>query len=307
MIAGRLFRPSCAITIGAVAVQDLNIPLGPRGPRMAFKVTKTLTQEPDSAEFSIYNLDEALETSAVAFWHELGKLPVTLSAGYEGAVSYIFRGDLRDLTPGEQVGADFMLRGLADDGGDAFSELTVSMSSAGVTAEVMIQIALAKLNAGDPVQGILPYPVAPHQSVAQAIAQVVPSARAAVFDHVHIGKVTDLLNEAARILSVRWWIADGLLYLAKRKQPVDGLVVVVPSPAWLSKPRPAGNGLTQFDAVYDPLLIPGRIVQIVEGPSKYALGVGVQTLRCEAVTITGDTRGSDPWRASMFLRRPGPL
>jgi hypothetical protein len=292
------------MSVGAIVFTDLNLPPpAPRGPRMSFRVKRTLTNEPDEAEFLIYNLDERLETAAVSVFHELGKLPVTIQAGYESRVSMLFKGDLRDLKPGERSGADFYMQGVADDGGDAFSDLTVSLSSAGVSAEVMIQSAIAAFNKGDPTRGILPYPLVAHSSVETAIEQVQPGARTQTFNHVHIGKVSELLDEAARILGVRWWIADGFLYMAKRGSVIDPLAVVLPDHTWLSRPKPAGNGLTRMSAFFDPMLIPGRIVQVVAGPSKYALGVGAQTFRCEEVEVTGDTRGSEPWRANMLLRR----
>ncbi len=300
----RLFRPSCVLTMGAVVFSDLNIPLGPRGPRIAFRVKRTLNATPDEASFEVYNLDPKLEKAAASVFGELGTLPVTISAGYEGSVSRIFAGDLRSpLVVDEPRGADFVLAGRADDAGDAISELTINTSTAGVTVEVMIQTALAAINAGDPTRGILPYPLAKHQSVDATVALLNPQARSVVFSAVYAGKVRDLLNEAARLCEARWWVADGLLYMAKAKLPVDGLAVAIPEQNWLSRPGDAGGGLVSFSAFFDPMIVPGRIVQVIQGVSPYSLGVGVQAFRCEEVEVIGDTRGAEPWRANMLLRR----
>jgi hypothetical protein len=301
-VVAPLYRPSVVITIGAQVIRDINLPPpAPRGPRMAFRVRRTMTSEPDECEGSVWNLDPIREKTMSTLFHNTGTTPVTVAAGYGAFTSQIFQGDLRMLKPHLRNGPDYTLTFAADDAGDALSSLTLSHFTAGWTVTDMINFAILALATGDPLSGILPYPLAPHKSVEIAKNAVVPSARVRLFAGAHIGKVSDLLDEAARLLNVRWWVANHLLYMAARKLPPDELAVVLPRKTWLSEPQEDAEGVMRVDTLYDPKLVPGRVVTLVGR----LLPLAPELFRCDAVELTGDTRGASPWRASLVLRRAG--
>lgn len=298
-IAQRYYRPSAIVTIGAQIARDINLPPpAPRGPRIGFRLRRSMTSEPDRCEIAVWNLDPFRETSMVTAFHELGTVPVTLAAGYGAFTSTLFRGDARTMRPHERNGADYALVVTADDGGDAISDLTVSYSTAGWSVQNMIDVAIARLAQGDPLNSIAPYALAPHPSVATAMGQVSPGALTRVYTGVHAGKVRDLLDEAARIVGCRWWIADGLLYFAKRRLPLPDDAVAIDRRTFLSEPQPDADGLMHAEALFDPNIIPGRTVLLV---GRVLPGVP-EPFRCEHVEIAGDTRGASPWRSTMTLR-----
>lgn len=302
-IVTRYYRPSAIATIGTQVVQDINLPPpAPRGPRIAFKLRRTMTSEPDKCEIAVYNLAPERELAISSMFHVpfVPTTPITLAAGYGAFTSTLFRGDARTMRTHERSGADYALVVTADDGGDAISDLTVAYSTAGWTVEIIIQVALARLAAGDPIANIAPYPVEPDASVQVAINAIQPGARTRVYTGVHAGKVRDLLDEAARILQCRWWIADNVLYMAKRQLPLATVTDAIgfDRRTWLSEPQPDADGIVRADVMFDPNALPGRTVALI---GRVAPGVP-EPYRVEQVEITGDTRGASPWRSALVLR-----
>lgn len=305
-VVQRYWRPSAIVTIGAQIARDINLPPpAPRGPRIAFSVRRTMTSEPDSAQISVFNLAPLRETGMSQLFHEPNAFstPVTLAAGYGAFTSTLFRGECRTMLPHVRQGPDYALVVTADDGGDALSDLTASYSTAGWTARNMIDVALLAFNTGDVTRGIAPYPLLEHPSVAAAIAAG-PVSQTRFYTGVHAGKVRDLLDEACRILRCRWWVADGLLYMAARKLPVDTttLAVVLPRKIWLDEAQLDGEGVIRLTTLFDPKLVPGRVA-ILEGRVLPGLQ---EACRVEAVEVAGDTRAPSPWRSALTLRRISP-
>lgn len=307
MTFGRYFRPSATITIGSIGIpgitiSDINLPPpAPRGPRMAFRVKRTIAAEPDECDVSITNLSPEREKSITSVFNELGRASLSVFAGYESSISRLFEGDIRSMRAHQRQGPDYSWVASADDGGDALSDLTISYFTAGWTAANMIDLAVAALAAGDPIQGIAPYPLAKDASVARTIAAAGPDASGTLFSGAHVGKVADLLNEAARLCKARWWIADGLLYMTQRRLPTDNLAVLLRSQVWQGEPNDDGSGLVRLPVFFDPRIVPGRQVQLVdERPTpRFAAPLFYRT---EAVEHTGDTR-SGPWVSDLTLRR----
>lgn len=298
----RLYKPSAIVTVDTQVVTDLNLPPpAPRGPRISFRLRRTMVgAEPDTCDVSIWNLAVERELNMSLKFHTIGKAFVLLQAGYGAVVSSLFRGNVRRMLPHVRQGPDYATIIAADDAGDAISDLTVSYTTAGWTAVDMIAVAVARISAGDPLQQIDPYPLAQHPSVSACIAAVgLPAAR--LYTGVHAGKVTQLLDEAARILRCRWWIANNLLYMAQRGLPTHApaLAVVLPRKTWLGEPTPMEKGLVRVPVLFDPLLEPGRFVQLI---GRTAPGVP-EMFRCDAVDTSGDTRVASPWRCDLVLRR----
>jgi hypothetical protein len=272
-----------------------------RGLRVAFSVSRTMTASPDSATVEISGLGPDSRGLLRRAWGELGFTELEISAGWGGELVRVFSGDVRDMViPGVGSRADMPVVASADDAGDALAEALVSGSSLGMTAENMITIALAAIERHAlETHPTRPQLVAKHPSVDAAIASSV--AQAQLFRTVSIGKASDLLDEAARILGVRWWLREGLLYMAARGAPTDGVAVSLPRTHWLDEPTEDRDGLLRVTTLFSPLLVPGRQVSIVGRASAWS----VEAYRCEAVEHTGDTEDDAPWASGLVARRVG--
>jgi hypothetical protein len=299
----RIFKPAVNVTLAGQPIVSLGLP-GPPSPRVAFRVTRTMTSTPDSASIAIYGLDLPRRLAMQTIWSELGRAELLILSGYSGITIKMFLGDVRSLSS-TLDGADWITTATADDGGDAIADAAIPAqftSSAGVDASTMVTIALACINS--PAAYVPPaapplIPIVPHPSVAAAIATMNPAALTLFYTAVRIGKARDLLDEAARIIGARWWIRDSQLFMAKRKLPVDGLAIVLPRTHWLSEPAEDAGGVVKVATFLDPNLAPGRQVSLV---GRVAPGVP-EPFRIESGEYELDTESGAPARADLVLRR----
>lgn len=287
----RYFKPACVVTIAALVLTNID----GEGLRVAFTVDRTMTREPDTARVVVYNLGEAERQAAGRLFAETGRTKVTLAAGYDGVTIPLFAGDVRKLRTDRRAGPDRMTEIQADDSGDAISDVIFAevpgagagakITTTGMTAQNMIDAALAAFATyGEPIVA--------HPSVAAAIAAVAPAATQ-TFAVVHVGKATELIDQAARVLDVRWWIADGQLFMARRGLPTDPqLSIVLDADRLLAEPDSDGSGLWRITSLFDPNILPGRQIVVNGIP-----------MRVEATQHGGDTRASGaPWSVACTAR-----
>lgn len=295
----RLYRPACTVSIAGQSVVALGVP-PTVAPRVAFRVRRTLASTPDTAHVSVYGLEETRRAALGAVWHELGRAKVLLASGYDGVVGSLFAGDARELHPTVTIGPELATMVIADDGGDVLADATIPSglsSTAGITARQMIDVALACFAAKAAETGDTP--IAAHPSVDAAVASATPGASTAFYASVSVGKAKDLLDEAARTLGVRWWVRDGLLYMARRGIPTDGLAVALPRAYWLDEPTEDGKGLVRVPTFLDPNIVPGRQIQLLGRVSPFS----VEFFRAETCEYAGDTDSGAPFSVSCELRR----
>ena len=292
----RLFRPAVSLIVAGQPVAALNLP-GVQAPRVAFRVVRTMTPTPDNGTVTVWGLDQSRRVAMQQIWSELGRATLEIATGYDNVIKRLFLGDVRSLRASVVERPEIMTIASADDGGDAITDATIPSglsSTAAISAKQMIDLALAVMNAAATT------PIVASPSVAAALAAVRPEATTLFYTAVSVGKATDLLNEAARTLGVRWWIRDAQLFMVARRAPVDGFAIVLPRTHWLSEPDEDGAGLVRVATFLDPNLVPGRQVVLV---GRDVPGVQ-EPFRIEAAEYSGDTRGGAPFRADLVLRRP---
>lgn len=300
----RLYKPGVVVTLAGQTATSLGMIPGGVDPRIVFRVKRTLTSTPDTAEVGIYGLAPERRTAMQALFGETGRSVLTIAAGFEGVTIPVFRGDVRKMRATDRDGGDFVTRAWADDAGDAIAEARIPAalsSTAGLTAQQMIDVALACFAAP---QGTFPGAViAPDASVGQAIATATPGATTTFYASVQVGKARDLLDEAARTLGVRWWIRDNQLFMARRGLPVGApaLASVLLPDHLLEEPSDDGSGLTRIVAMFDPNIQPGLQVNLV---GRVAPGV-TETFRAEACEYAGDVESSAPWSVTIDARSFG--
>lgn len=299
---GRLFKPAVSVALAGVTVTS-GLPdergQSGQGPRIVFSIARTMTPEPDTATVSVYGLARARRKAIEALYAETGRLAAEIKVGYDRVALDMFSGDVRELRGNARTGGDRPLQFTADDAGDALSEVLLpGLSSIGLTPEQMIDAALAAFaappNTPTSAGGTL---IVKHPSVAAAIAGT--TSAPSFYNVVAIGRARDLIDEAARILGVRWWIRDGQLFMARRGLPTDGLAVQLPPDRWLTEPSEDGDGLIRVATLLDPQLVPGRQVRILGWPFTGQTSVA----RIEQGTYAGDTEQPSPFSAALVCRR----
>lgn len=111
----RLFGRRATVSIDGVQTTDL---------RIAFRVSKDLGKEPNTAEVSIYNLSATTRGRMTK-----GAARVVISAGYEGTEAVIFTGDARRVEHRNE-GVDWITRASCGDGERAYRFARASESFA---------------------------------------------------------------------------------------------------------------------------------------------------------------------------------
>lgn len=287
----RYFKPSLRIKLGSdpTEVQTLAGVLDPTtidnfngtGIRVRFRVRKTITSSPNTADIDIFNMDQSRIADAVTTVATTGRSPITIYVGYDNTVSRIFSGDIKRLDSRLIQLPDIITRMSADDSGDEIDDAHLALSAPFASVDQLLNIALKAFETLGKKKKI---------KLAQSTLEIIKTFKSKDkgFPLAHVGKTSEIIDEAARLLEARWWIDDGELHMSKLGRVVDGMAVVLDKDRLFSDIAQDRNGFVRFRTFCDPNIIPGRQIQI--DSSVY---------RVHMVEYTGDTFGGSPWTADV--------
>lgn len=256
------------------------------GLRCAFKITKTLTKEPNALDLSIFNLSE----TSRARIQETGSF-VRVTAGYEGNTDLLFSGDAMRVTHMHN-GTEWITRLQAGDGIKALRRARVSQSFAPGTSiiDAMKKIATdTGLKTGNLVSELA------RGNVRNTLTEFAKG-------FVASGIAGDELDKLARTMGRDLSVQDGAIHLTEKGQAVDSVVVVLgPSSGLIGSPEVAEvdasagkKAVTKARSLIQQRLVPGRRLVLT---SRAING----TFRIEKVVYTGDT-DAEPWYADLELK-----
>ncbi len=117
--------------------------------------------------------------------------------------------------------------------------------------------------------------------------------------YVFSGPARELMDEIARTISAKWWIANGILEVMAARAVISGDALVLrPSTGLLA--HASGDDVDGFRcrALLDPAALPGRLFVAQDD-----LGVPLAepAYRIEAVSFEGDT-DAGPWAMEIVGR-----
>lgn len=284
-----LFGREATLTIGGakiVASVDKTDPSNPSRLRFVFRVSKSLSADPNTCEIRIYNLSQATR----ARLQEKG-IEVTLEAGYKANSQIIFKGTTARIEHRHE-GPDWESKLACGDGEKKMREEAVSLSfKAGTTVqEVAKKVGEAmKLSVGNLPQKLAAFAKEGKGSFANGLS----------IDGL-ASKAFDKIAEAA---GLTWSVQDGALQVLKDDEAVAGPPLLVTSSQLIGQPesgeksdKAKEKGPTfRAKVLLEPGLRPGRAVTL---QSKAVQG----TFRIEKVEHSGDTWGQE-WY-SVFEGKP---
>ncbi len=268
----KLFKREARVTIGTLQVEGL---------RMQFKIEKSLQQEPNKLDLSIWNLSadtrgkltEAVEKKAA---------PVVVEAGYASApgshstTEVIFKGDARTISHGRQ-GADWITRIGSGDGANAYKSARMVASFApGTKRSTVIEEAAKSL--GMPL-GNLKERIKAHDFKG-ALTEFVGGFATAT-------KAAQQLTELLDPLELGWSIQDGHLQVLGDKDTTSAQAIVLSAESGLvGSPELGDKGTVKLRSLLQPGIRPGRRLEVAAEAVK-------GLFRVERVVHTGDTHGSE--------------
>lgn len=230
------FKRAYRLVVGELDVSNLDI---------SFSVKKSLKPEPNTCEIRIRNLSpEHCNLLATP-----KKLPVRLEAGYVGALSVLYLGDMRTVATTKEV-----------------TETITELTSA--TAED--QHRKAKMNV--PISGKAPWEVLEAMvkgfgvgegNAKQMIAALKSRGTASVYGKraVISGHLRDELNDFCKSAGIEWSVQDGRFQFLDLNKPLEGLAVEISSEhGMVGSPTVDNKGLANATCLLVPELVPGRKV-----------------------------------------------
>lgn len=279
----KLFKREARATIGALEVEGL---------RVQFKVAKSLQQEPNKLEVSIWNLSRDTRgklTEAV----EKQSAPVVVEAGYAAAAGSpatteeLFKGDARLISHVRQ-GPDWVTRLQSGDGAKAYKSARMVASFApGTKRGTVIEEAAKSL--GLPL-GNLKERIKAHDFKG-ALTEFVGGFAAA-------GKTATQLTELLDPLGLGWSIQEGQLQILGEKDTTSAQPIVLsPESGLIGSPELGDQGVVKVKSLLQPGIRPGRRIEL-DAESLQGL------FRVERVTHSGDTHGAD-WYSEAELKPLG--
>ena len=248
------------------------------GLRCAFKATKSLKPEPNTAELQIWNLSPDTRAKMQQ------TMPVSISAGYAGGIARIFLGDMRSPWH-ERQGCDLITSLRAGDGENAVRTARVNesiSSGAGVGQAFEKLINKIGISADDALKKI-------------KSGELRGSVKEFFKGFTASGGAWDEFQRLLDGTGFEGSIQDGVVQLLERGQPTNDQDILLTSDSGLigspelvekKKKNEKMTSIVRARSLLQPGLFPGRAVKIestaIDG--RY---------RIESVTHTGDTHGTD--------------
>ncbi len=273
---GELFGRTCVLDVGDTRIRDL---------RIAFRVTKKLTKDPNTLDVQVYNLSDSTRRKI-----QTKGVPVRLLAGYGENLETVFSGDV-SLVNHVHQGADWVTRLQSGDGLEKIrSARTKSSFGKGVKITDVVK-KLAEdtgLSTGNLLQGLFEVLSGRPSEYAKGAS--------------HSGQAYDLLERTVGSLGLGLSVQDGALQVHKLDGTGVGTEIVllsvgtglVGSPEVCEEEvKGTKRRVIKARSLIQQRLLPGRRVQLDSIALK-----GI--FRVEQVQFVGDTHG-EPWYAELEL------
>ncbi|MEI6807010.1 MAG: hypothetical protein WCK49_11015, partial [Myxococcaceae bacterium] len=246
---------------------------------ISFFVEKTLTQEPNTAEIKIYNLNDANRKTLQDQQH----IPVLLKAGYENSVGLLFKGDLTEAFS-QREGPDWVTTIRSGDGLVALRSAQIQQSFKAGTPMLDVLKSLAKtlgISTGDAVQKLERLLADRSFSVGGGLKNLDNSMAVS-------GNSMQQLHKALKPLGLEASIQDNALQILVSKQALEQTAVLLSADTGLlGSPQLSNQGVLRAQALLNHELFPGRKIKLETREIKEPHFV------IQRVNFRGDTAGSD--------------
>lgn len=258
----QLYLRNVRATVGTKRYENL---------RMAFSVVTSIRPEPNTAELSIYNLNEDSRTAV-----QQDKVPVVIEVSYGKTPQYaqIFKGYLRDAVS-QNKGVDFITTLITGDGDIAWKESRVSES-------------FAKGSKIDDVIAALFKKLGPTVDVNDALNNIKKgNFRQALTEFTKgttlYGKTVEQLSKMMKSKKLEWWVDQGQIQVVPEFTILPGPTVkLTQTTGLIGSPQVGESKIIKITALIQPTFRLGRLLVL---ESDTANG----NFRIEKITHMGDT------------------
>jgi len=221
--------------------------------QIVFDVSKSLKPEPNKANFKIYGLNRQHRSTL----EQMKRARVEFAAGYKGATSVIYLGELRvGMTVDEPPDFGIVVLETADSEA-AFGTSRINTSFAkGVTTDNVLAAVATQIGVKP---GNLPDAKRKIQAVFSGTGNRFPKGC------VITGSASRELSAMCRSLNLEWSIQDGKLQILERGKLLEGAAILLNQRSgMICSPTIDSKGIVSVTSALQPDVFPGRQV-MVEG------------------------------------------
>lgn len=293
------FKRQWAVTVDTIRTTTLDI---------SFKIMKSLKDEPNKCELSIWNLSEdhraqiedlnpatknvsvlAKKKEKLAAEKEATKgIPCKIEAGYGDDASdlpLLWLGDMRTAHSVRQ-GSDWITIITSGDGEKAWQNARINVSYGPQTpVATAIRAMVKELGIGE-------------GNLAEVISSVELKGIGRVFPHgtVLSGYVSRLLTDFCRSADLEWSIQDGALQIINVGKALrESAIKITSNSGMLDSPTVDVDGVLTVKMLMPPSIRPGRLLVVDADRIK-------GNYKAEKIEWSGDTFG-DPWEVTIQASR----
>ena len=236
---------------------------------MTFNVVSSLRPEPNTAELSIWNLNEDSRAAVVK-----KAIPVIIEAGYDKTPGEIFKGYLRDGV-NENRGVDWVTTLISGDGDEAWRDSRVAESFAkGTKIDDVIKTLFTRL--GPTVNAQNAIDAVKKGKFREALTEFTKGT-------VLYGKTVEELDKLIKSKKMQWFIEGGQVQVIDRDAFVSGPAFKLTHNTGLVGSPQVGEGTTvKITSLLQPTYRLGRALVLDSDTAK-------GTFRIEKLTHNGDT------------------
>ena len=220
-----------------------------------FRVTRTLSKEPNTCEVNVFNLNPRHRAELEI----MANSTIELKAGYASGSSLIYKGDIRDIENNKES-TDWVTTLASGDGEKTIREARVNKSFPPGTTVITVLTAIAKTmalaNDGKGAQIGNVVAIAPQGALLGAGVQflngcVVSGPSAKEFDRI------------CRSAGLEWSIQNGIIQLLRAEAPLPvPAVVLSPLTGLIGLPRMGNDGVIFLRSLMIPGLEPGKLIVV---------------------------------------------
>lgn len=288
MSGSALIGRKASVTVGTLLLEGTD----GTGLDVAFTVKRDLKPLPNTCDLKIWGLSansrKALEGSTTPSTSPSGVtkvVPTKIEAGYKGAMSQIFLGELRAAQTSTD-GAEVITSLSTGDGDKAIKLGRINVSiGPGTTSATAMRAILKALGIG---QGNLPKAL----TLLGQAGLVQMYAKGAVLKGLAAEHMTDLCRSAG----LSWSVQDGQLQVTTLGQPLDGQAIsVTPDTGLIGSPSVDTKGVMSCTTLMLPGVRPGMKIAVDSDSVKGGF-------RIISTEHTGDTFGDD-WYVHIEARK----
>jgi hypothetical protein len=271
----KLFDRRVSVQVDTLLVEGL---------RIAFKVERSISKEPNKAEIQVYNLSEDSRRRT-----QKKDAALVLQAGYPETIGQLFSGNVKTVSH-VRNGADWLSKFVSADGETQFRTARIAESfGPGVKPDQIVRklVDALQLKAGNALKEIA------NGNFAKGISEFTNG-------KVLHGNAAKELDTFLNSLGLTYSIQDGALQVLRYGQATAAPAVVLnASTGLIGSPEFGETGkdkhtILKIKSLLQPELVPGRRIKL-ESETKECIA------RVDKVTHTGDTHGP-AWYSDLECR-----